>query len=104
MEKAQRFKDPVIACLGLSYKPDIDDLQESPALSITQKLYSLGIGRIIVCDPNVTAVDDMELVSLDEALEQADILVALAAHRQFTRVQATHLTEKVVLDTCGVWR
>ena len=43
-EKATRFKDPVIACLGLSYKPDIDDLRESPALSITRKLYALDIG------------------------------------------------------------
>ena len=103
-EKAKRFKDPVIACLGLSYKPDIDDLRESPALFITKKLYALGIGRIIVCEPNVSAVDGMELVRLDDALEQADIIVALVAHRQFTRVPATHLTEKIVLDTCGVWR
>jgi len=103
-EKATRFKNPVIACLGLSYKPDIDDLRESPALSITRKLYALNIGRIIVCEPNVSVVEGMELVSLKEALKQADILVALVAHKQFTRIPATHLTEKIVLDTCGVWR
>jgi UDP-N-acetyl-D-mannosaminuronic acid dehydrogenase len=103
-EKAQRFKNPVIACLGLTYKPDIDDLRESPALSITRKLYAAGIGRIIACEPNVSAVDGMELVTLDQAIKQADILVALVAHRQFTRIPTTHLTEKIVLDTCGVWR
>lgn len=104
VEKAQRFKDPVIACLGLSYKPDIDDLRESPALSITKKLNALDIGKIIVCEPNVAAVEGMELVSIKDALEQADILVALVAHRQFSRIPVTHLTEKIVLDTCGVWR
>lgn len=43
-------------------------------------------------------------MGLEEALEQADILVALVAHRQFSRIPATHLTEKIVLDICGIWR
>lgn len=103
-EKAERFKEPVIACLGLSYKQDIDDLRESPALDITKKLYQMNIGKIIVCEPNVASVDGMDLVSLDEAIEQADIIIALVAHRQFSRVPITQLTEKIVLDTCGVWR
>ncbi len=105
-EKATRFKNPVIACLGLSYKPDIDDFRESPALFIVKELYAQNIGRIIVCEPNVSVVEGVELVSLREALEAADILVALVAHRQFARIPATHphLTEKIVLDLCGVWR
>lgn len=104
IEKAQRFKEPVIACLGLTYKADIDDLRESPALDITRRLHTSGIGEILVCEPNVRNVEGMTLVSLEEALEKADILVALVAHRQFKRVAPTRLTEKVVFDTCGVWR
>lgn len=45
-----------------------------------------------------------ELVSLEGVMKQADILVALVAHRQFSRIPATHLTKKIVLDFCGIWR
>lgn len=104
VDKAQRFKDPVIACLGLSYKPDIDDLRESPSLTIAKKLTSLDIGKVVCCEPNVSAVDGLDLVGLDVALVQADIIVALVAHKQFSRIPATRLTEKIVFDTCGIWR
>lgn len=103
-KKAQRFKDPVIVCLGLSYKPDIDDLRESPALAIAHKLTSLKIGRVIVCEPNITAVDGLDLQNLDDALKQADIVLTLVAHRQFRRLPITYLEEKIVIDACGVWR
>lgn len=103
-DKAKRFKDPVIGCLGLAYKPDIDDLRESPALSIARRLTAMKIGKVIVCEPNVTAVDGLDLLPLDTLLDKADILVALVGHRQFKRIPMGRLEEKIVLDTCGVWR
>ena len=103
-DKAKRFKDPVIGCLGLAYKPDIDDLRESPALTIAHRLTAMKIGKIIVCEPNVTTVDGLDLHPLDSLLNKADILVALVGHRQFKRIPMGRLEEKIVLDTCGVWR
>jgi len=103
-EKAKRFKNPVIGCLGLSYKPDIDDLRESPAMFIARQLTEANIGRVIVCEPHVTEIKGLELRSLDDLLAEADILVALVAHRQFKRIHGNRLEEKVVFDTCGVWR
>jgi len=104
VERAKRFKNPVIACLGLSYKPDIDDLRESPALFITRSLSSMQIGTVIACEPNVQAVDGIDLVSLDEVLQRADIIVGLVAHRQFISLPLSRLAEKIVFDTCGIWR
>jgi UDP-N-acetyl-D-mannosaminuronic acid dehydrogenase len=103
-EKAKRFKDPVIGCLGLSYKPDIDDLRESPALAIARELTGSGVGRVVVCEPNVEAVAGLELVGLEELIEQADIILTLVAHRQFKRIPVSRLAEKVIIDTCGAWR
>lgn len=104
IEKAKRFKDPIIGCLGLSYKPDIDDLRESPALSIARRLSDSEVGKVMVCEPNVAKVEGLDLRNLDDLLEKADILVALVAHRQFKRISATKLEEKIIIDTCGVWR
>ena len=104
IEKAKRFKEPVIGCLGLTYKPDIDDLRESPALLIARKLSDSGIGKVIVCEPNVAKIQGLDLRNLDDLLKKADILVALVAHRQFKRVSGTKLEEKIIIDTCGVWR
>lgn len=103
-ERAKRFKQPVIGLLGLTYKADIDDLRESPALSIANTLTGMDIGSVIVCEPNVESVENLTLVNLDNLLEEADIIVALVAHRQFRKISKGRLEEKVVLDTCGVWR
>src|SRR5215475_2416032 len=53
-ERAERFKRPVVACLGLSYKPDVDDVRESPAIAIAAQLACAGQDRILVADPNLT--------------------------------------------------
>lgn len=104
VDKAKRFKAPVIGCLGLAYKPDIDDLRESPAMLIAKRLTGMETGKVIACEPNVEKVDGLEICSLDDLLEKADIIVALVAHRQFKRIQSVRLEEKIVFDTCGIWR
>ena len=86
-EEAEKFKrengkEPVIACLGLTYKPDIDDLRESPALYITKRLINEGY-KVIAVEPNVEKVEGIDLVSLEEALNKADIVVLLVKHREF---------------------
>lgn len=107
--KAKRFKDPTIACFGLAYKPDIDDLRESPALDITRELAESGVGKVIAVEPFIEdlprrLVDvGVLLTSIEDALREADIVVGLIAHKAFRRISRTVLQEAVVLDVSGIW-
>jgi UDP-N-acetyl-D-mannosaminuronic acid dehydrogenase len=108
---AKRLREPVIACLGLSYKPDIDDLRESPALEIVEHLAKDKAGRLLVVEPNVKVLPerlkkfaDVALTELREAINQADIIAVLVSHRQFKRVDRELVKPKIVIDTCGTWR
>lgn len=101
---ASKLRAPKIACLGLAFKPDIDDLRESPALEIAKELKQLPDVELLVVEPNLHSHGEFSLSTLTSALEQADIVVALVAHREFKRVAPSSLAEKVVLDVCGVWR
>jgi UDP-N-acetyl-D-mannosaminuronic acid dehydrogenase len=109
-EKAALFRNPVIACLGLAYKPDIDDLRESPAMEITQRLAAEKVGRVFAVEPNLDELPNrpenrgIELVDLQTAFAKADIVVGLVGHRAFRQISAQQLQEKVVIDTCGIWR
>lgn len=106
---AARFKDPVVACLGLAFKADIDDLRSSPALDITVHLASEIEGHVLAVEPNIQELPDTlvsanaQLVDLSEAVEKADILVLLVDHRDFKRISPAKLAEKVAIDTRGVW-
>jgi len=101
---AERFKDPRIACLGLAYKPDIDDLRKSPALAITCQLIDSIEGDIRVVEPNLKNHEQITLMNLEAALDGADIVVVLVAHRQFKKIHPKLLAEKIVIDTCGALR
>lgn len=96
--------NPVIGCLGLAFKPDIDDLRESPALAIVRRLQKEKIGTIMACEPNVKELKGVSLFPLDKVIARADIILALVAHRQFRELDKKLLAGKVVIDTCGVWR
>ena len=103
---AARFKRPKVACLGLAYKPDIDDLRESPAVHIVDRLMAdeeLG-AEIAVVEPYVASHPRFPLVSLDAALTDADIVLILCAHRPFRKISPALLAEKIVIDTCGALR
>ncbi len=105
VRKAERFKSPSIACLGLSYKPDVDDLRESPALEIARMLGASGVGDVWAVDPFVSeAPDGVTLRSLEEGVDAADIVVILVGHRAFQRMPRQWLREKVVFDVCGLFR
>ena len=101
LAKAKRFKNPTIACLGLAYKPDIDDLRESPAVEIVQELKRRNVGQLKVVEPNLESHDEFDLVSQNEAIESADIIVILVGHKPFLSIPAGKLAEKIIIDTCG---
>jgi UDP-N-acetyl-D-mannosaminuronic acid dehydrogenase len=108
-ERAERFKHPVIACLGLTYKPDVDDLRESPAIAIVAQLAHGGQQRILVADPNLRALPqelaelpNVALCDTSEAVRQADIIAVLVAHSPFGRIPREELLRRIVIDATGL--
>jgi UDP-N-acetyl-D-mannosaminuronic acid dehydrogenase len=99
---ADKFKSPTIACLGLAFKADVDDLRESPAFNIVKKLQSEKIGELLICEPNLKSHNDFDLCTLDDAIKRADIVLLLVDHKSFKTFKASDLGEKVVIDTRGV--
>ena len=99
----------VIACLGLAFKPDIDDLRESPALRIAQDIGLMGFRKQYLVEPNIKEVptgfdqSQASLVSFEQAVEDADILVLLVDHAQFKAVESEAMEGKRVVDTRGIW-
>ncbi|MCK4795962.1 MAG: UDP-N-acetyl-D-mannosamine dehydrogenase [Spirochaetes bacterium] len=91
-------KKPKIACMGLAFKPDIDDLREAPALRVTKNLINQGLD-ILPVEPNIKEYKDFEIREYKEAVKEADIIVFLVAHREFRNLE---LENKVILDFCGV--
>jgi len=100
--RAERFKRPTIACLGLAFKADVDDLRESPALDIVSALVAEDLGEILVCEPNLSSHPRFDLSSLDAALNRADIVVLLVDHKAFRHLTAASLNHKVLIDTRGI--
>src|SRR5688572_23557598 len=98
--RAARLKRARIACLGLAYKPDIDDLRESPALEVVQHLAATGEYDLRVVEPNLQQHAEFALVPLAQALEGADMVVFLVAHREFKNIPKPLLAEKIIFDTC----
>ena len=108
-ERAERFKHPVVACLGLTYKPDVDDLRESPAIAIAAQLARGGQERILVADPNLRALPEelarfpnVALCETPEAVRQADIVAVLVAHSPFRKIPREELMRRVVIDATGL--
>lgn len=106
---ADRFKNAVIACYGLTYKPDVDDLRESPALEIVQALADTPGLQILVCEPNVAELpaalagrNNVTLVEPGRAQRESDIAVFLVGHRQFKRLDPNQFLNKVVVDAIGL--
>lgn len=106
IKAASKFKQPTIGCLGIAYKPNIDDLRESPSKEIAEKLIKLNIGKILVCEPNLKEDHhgEINLSSLNELIKKSDIIVALTSHKEFFEIDPEILKEKIVIDICGIWR
>ena len=108
---ASRFKRPKIGCLGLAFKPDIDDLRESPSVFIAEQLLERRLGELLIVEPHIETLPKpladnhprAKLVPLENCLQQADIIVLLVDHRQFTVIKPEQLPGKILLDTRGIW-
>jgi UDP-N-acetyl-D-mannosaminuronic acid dehydrogenase len=99
---ARTGRNPNIACLGLAFKPDIDDLRESPAVQVASALQAQGYA-VMAVEPNIESHDDFALVSLDQAMVTADVVAVLVKHRQFIQLaRSGDLTAPRILDFCGV--
>ena len=99
---ARTGRKPKVACLGLAFKPDIDDLRESPALHIAAALKAQGYD-VLAVEPNIKSHDQFELISLEDALQTADVFAVLVKHRQFVMPAVKQkLIELKALDFCGI--
>jgi len=108
-EAVKNIENPKIACLGLAFKPNIDDLRESPALEITKMLSDNAGFNILAVEPNVKELPEVlanrknvEFSTLDDALENADVVVILVKHKEFIAIEREKLSIKKVVDTTGI--
>ena len=96
-------RKPVVAMMGLAFKPNIDDLRESPAKEIVTKvMQKCNNADILVVEPNVIEHKVFKLTNYVEAYEQADIVVMLVAHDEFKTI--IYDENKVILDFCGIYK
>ena len=108
-DRAAALKNPVIACLGLSYKKDVDDLRESPAVEIVRRLAGEKVGELLVVEPHIAALPGelaalgLQLTDFDEALERANLVLLLVDHMSFMQIDRDLLKDKFVIDTRGAW-
>jgi len=98
-----------IACFGLAFKPDIDDLRESPALSITEQIVVAHPGPVLAVEPNIQALShktyrNINLSTIDAVQKEANILVLLVDHTEFKNLQTSPLSNCAIIDTRGAWQ
>ena len=99
-------REVTIACYGLAFKADIDDLRESPAMEITQKIVGMHAGQVVAVEPNIKKLPEsllctkLKLLDLNSARVIADIHVVLVDHSDFKEVSAC---DGLIIDTKGVW-
>jgi len=100
-------KDITIACYGITFKPNIDDLRESPALAITTELANAHQGPILVVEPHIEHLPEQlhaiaELVTQQEAQIRANIIIILVGHGIFSQTSREEWRKSIVIDTCGI--
>ncbi|MDT3253264.1 UDP-N-acetyl-D-mannosamine dehydrogenase [Serratia sp. root2] len=105
----KRASEVKIACFGLAFKPNIDDLRESPAVEVAHLIADWHVGDTWVVEPNVeqlpkSLAGHVTLKALADALQQADVIVMLVDHKQFKAIKPEEITQSWVVDTKGVWR
>ena len=100
--KSSEKANPKIVCLGLAFKPDIDDLRESPAIMVVRSLMALGL-NVICVEPNIEAHPDFSITAFDDALGNADVIAVLVGHKEFrSKVNKEYLRRAKAMDFCGV--
>ena len=97
----ENHRRPTVAMMGLAFKPNIDDLRESPAKYITTKVMQSGSNAdILVVEPNVAEHNVFKLTDYREAYDKADIVVFMVAHDPFKTLPRRD--DKIILDFCGI--
>ena len=107
LETCQKFveqneREPIVACMGLAFKPNIDDLRESPAKYIASRIISESRADVLIIEPNISTHKSFHLTDYREAYEKADIIVWLVRHDVFVALPKED--GKIELDFCGVRR
>ncbi|HEJ7913459.1 TPA: UDP-N-acetyl-D-mannosamine dehydrogenase [Serratia marcescens] len=105
----KRASEVKIACFGLAFKPNIDDLRESPAVEVVHLIAEWHVGETLAVEPNVeqlpkSLAGHVTLTPIAEALQQADVIVMLVDHQQFKAIRPEEIKQSWVVDTKGVWR
>lgn len=109
LSKASTIKNPTIACFGLAFKPNVDDLRESPAMEVTTKLAQSNAGKILAVEPHISGLppafrdSGVELTDFHVALDSADIALLLVDHDAFQHVDRDLVKDKILIDTRGTW-
>lgn len=100
----------IIACLGLSYKANVDDLRESPAVTIVEKLASQVTNKMLVVEPHINQLPDklrlfthLHFMNFEDACQQADLFVILVGHDEFLTLDTLASEEKTIIDTLGLF-
>ncbi|SHK31926.1 UDP-N-acetyl-D-mannosamine dehydrogenase [Halomonas caseinilytica] len=101
-------RDVTIACFGLAFKPDIDDLRESPALKIAETIVATHPGQSLIVEPNIKCLpsgtlDSGSLVDEKVALDTADVVVLLVDHKEFKQAAVGKTRPDYLVDSRGVW-
>ncbi len=99
-EKVKVLGKPRVSFMGIAFKPNIDDMRESPALRVVEAFEKSDL-KFLVCEPNIAKSDRFQLVSPEQAIENSDLVIFLVGHRQFMGLE---LAGKDILDFCGVSR
>ena len=110
LEMGEKISEISITCLGLSFKPNIDDLRQSPALEIAKKISLMSFKKLYLVEPNIFIMpncfehdNDIELVNLEFAVNSSDIVVLLVDHNEFNQIDLSLISDKYVIDTRGIW-
>ena len=109
-EAVRATENPKVACLGLAFKPDIDDLRESPSLQIAEELAAGPLDELLVVEPNIRTLPvcladkkNVRLVSVEEAMRDANIILLLVDHKEFKAMDRQLLKGKTIIDTRGIF-
>lgn len=110
LEALGRAERQTVACLGLAFKADVDDLRESPALAIVETLSERApAAKLLVAEPFIDELPrglagKAELVAVEDAIERADVVVMLVDHNAFKSLDRSLLAGKSLIDTRGAWQ
>ena len=91
-------RNPRVGCFGITFKPNVDDLRESPALKITNSLKEMGI-EVNVCEPNLNECSDFNLINKNVLIKTSDLLIFLVGHKEFENLD---LGKREYIDLCGI--